>query len=149
MSSIDPELQQAIEIALVERDIARAADLAEEALAKGQRDPMLLNLAAWKLEEAEEFDAAHELLGEALALAPGDPAIIGRKIRLNNWHFTVIGVTPEEFQGSILGLRFELYLPATMREAVWGSAGPLNQRGSKWLVGHARLGPGVDLRQAA
>ncbi len=68
---------QAIEQALVERDISRAAELAEQALANGARDPMLLNLVAWKLEEQDQFDAARQLLDEALALSPGDPSIIG------------------------------------------------------------------------
>ncbi|MFL6750486.1 MAG: sulfotransferase [Sphingomicrobium sp.] len=77
MTAIDPDVTQAIEQALVERDIGRAADLAEQALAEGRRDPMLLNLAAWKCEEAGEYDASLELLNEALELAPGDPAIIG------------------------------------------------------------------------
>lgn len=77
MSPIDPIVQQQIEQALVQRDIARAADLAENALAKGQREPMLLNLAAWKREEAGEYEASYELLKEALALAPGDSTIVG------------------------------------------------------------------------
>ena len=77
MSSPDPEALQAIERALVERDIARAADIAEQELAKGVRNPMLLNLVAWKREEGGDFDASHELLNEALALSPGNPNIIG------------------------------------------------------------------------
>lgn len=77
MSSLDLELRQDIERALIDRDIARAAGLAERALEKGQRDPMLLNLAAWKLEEAGEYEASANLLNEALELAPGDPTIIG------------------------------------------------------------------------
>ena len=77
MSPIDPATLQAIEQALVERDVARAAELADGALGEGQRDPMLLNLAAWRREEAGDFDASLALLGEALELAPGDPMIIG------------------------------------------------------------------------
>lgn len=77
MSLIEPATLQSIEQALAERDIARAADLAEHAIGQGQRDPMLLNLAAWKREEANDFDASLQLLGEALELAPGDPTIIG------------------------------------------------------------------------
>ena len=75
--SPDPEVLQAIERALVERDIGRAAALAEQAIEGGQRDPMLLNLMAWRCEEAGDFDASLTLLGEALELAPGDPNIIG------------------------------------------------------------------------
>jgi tetratricopeptide (TPR) repeat protein len=77
VSSIDPATLQAIEQALAERDIARAAEIAETALGKGERDPMLLNLAAWKREEAGEFDESLALLGEAIELAPGAPTIIG------------------------------------------------------------------------
>ena len=77
MSPIDPATLQSIEQALVERDIARAADLAETAIGEGQRDPMLLNLVAWKQEEAGELGASLALLGEALELSPGDPNIIG------------------------------------------------------------------------
>ena len=77
MSPIDPETLQSIEQALVERDIAHAASLAEAAIEHGQRDPMLLNLVAWKREEASDFDASLALLGEALELAPGNPNIIG------------------------------------------------------------------------
>ena len=77
MSSLDETVRQAIERALVDRDIARAADLAEQALDKGHRDPMLLNLVAWKLEGQGEFEGSRQLLDEALALSPGDPSIIG------------------------------------------------------------------------
>ena len=77
MSSLEPGIRQAIEKALVERDITRAADLAEQALANDIRDPMLLNLVAWKLEEQGDFNASRQLLDEALALSPGDPSIIG------------------------------------------------------------------------
>jgi tetratricopeptide (TPR) repeat protein len=77
VSQLDPAVLQSIELALVDRDIARAADLAEGALTKGQRDPMALNLVAWKREEAGQFDESLALLNEALGLAPGDPMIIG------------------------------------------------------------------------
>lgn len=77
MSSIDETTRLAIEQALIERDIARAADLAEQALTETSRDPMLLNLVAWKLEEEGELDASRALLDEALALSPNDPNIIG------------------------------------------------------------------------
>ena len=37
---------------------------------------MLLNLAAWRREEAGDFRGAHQLLQRALALAPGDVLIM-------------------------------------------------------------------------
>jgi tetratricopeptide (TPR) repeat protein len=66
---------QAIDVALGAGDIHTAAQHAEVMLAAGQRDPMLLNLAAWACEEAGNFTQAHALLHEALTLAPDDPLI--------------------------------------------------------------------------
>jgi len=79
----------------------------------------------------------------------GDPQIVGRQIQLNRRAFTVIGVTPEPFTGSILGLRFDLWVPITMFEAIEGSSNALSQRGVRWLGVQARLKPGVDGRAAA
>ena len=66
---------QAIDAALGIGDMNTAARLAGALLAAGQRDPMLLNLAAWTCEEAGDFAQAHTLLREALTLAPNDPLI--------------------------------------------------------------------------
>ncbi|MEJ1973490.1 MAG: ABC transporter permease [Lacunisphaera sp.] len=41
----------------------------------------------------------------------GDPAAIGRAIRLNGQEITVVGVTPPDFTGISLGSRPELWLP--------------------------------------
>jgi len=55
----------------------RAATIAEVALAAGESDPMVLNLAAWRREEAGDFTGAHRLLRQALELAPGDVMVLG------------------------------------------------------------------------
>jgi tetratricopeptide (TPR) repeat protein len=66
-----------IEQALGAGDIARAAALAESALANGELDAMLLNLAAWRREETGDYAGAHRLLREALKIAPGDVMVLG------------------------------------------------------------------------
>jgi tetratricopeptide (TPR) repeat protein len=66
-----------IEKALAAGDIACAAELAEAALAHGKPDALLLNLAAWRREEAGDYSGAHGLLRQALALAPGDVLVLG------------------------------------------------------------------------
>jgi Tfp pilus assembly protein PilF len=71
------KVREQIERALGAGDIARAARLAEKALAAGAADPMLLNLAAWRREEAGDYAGAHQLLRRALALAPGDVMVLG------------------------------------------------------------------------
>lgn len=73
----------------------------------------------------------------------GDAAIVGRQVLLNRQNFTIVGVTPEPFQGSTLGLRLDLWVPAMMQQAILSGAGSLDQRGSHWLEGWARLKPGI------
>jgi tetratricopeptide (TPR) repeat protein len=75
--ALDPARRARIEQALAQGDIARAATIAEVALAAGQSDPMVLNLAAWRREEAGDYAEAHRLLRQALALSPGDVLVLG------------------------------------------------------------------------
>lgn len=74
---LQPAERTHIERLLAAGDIDGAADIAEAALNDGVSDPMLLNLAAWRREEAGDYRGAHELLQRALALAPGDVLIMG------------------------------------------------------------------------
>lgn len=66
-----------IEHALAAGNVELAAKMAVSALAAGDVDPLILNLAAWRREEAGDFPGAHALLKRALALAPGDVLILG------------------------------------------------------------------------
>jgi tetratricopeptide (TPR) repeat protein len=75
--ALDPARRARIDEALAQGDIMRAATVAEVALAAGQSDPMVLNLAAWRREEAGDYPGAHALLKQALALAPGDVMVLG------------------------------------------------------------------------
>lgn len=72
-----PAPRARIEQALAAGDIATAAALAEAEIAAGRADPMLLNLAAWRREEAGDFAGAHDLLERALKMVPGDVMILG------------------------------------------------------------------------
>lgn len=73
-----PSLDRAgIESALAAGNIELAAKRAASALAAGHVDPLILNLAAWRKEEAGDYQGAHELLRRALTITPGDPLILG------------------------------------------------------------------------
>ena len=63
--------------ALAAGDVAQAAVLAERELKAGRVDPLVLNLSAWRREEAGDFAGAHALLQRALAISPGDVTILG------------------------------------------------------------------------
>jgi predicted permease len=76
------------------------------------------------------------------------PAAIGKTVHLNRLAFTVIGVAPEEFRGSINGLVFDVYVPLTMQASLTGSNNWLEARRTRPLYPLARLKHGVTLEQA-
>lgn len=67
---------QQIDAALADRDMDRAIALAQQAHAEGGRDPLVLNLLAYKLELDDRVEEALEVLNEALRIAPGDAFVI-------------------------------------------------------------------------
>ena len=67
----------------------------------------------------------------------GDPAAIGRTIRINGVHAPIAAVTPEIFQGTVLGLNFEVYVPARMAPLVARGSRELEDRGMR---GYTLLG---------
>jgi macrolide transport system ATP-binding/permease protein len=79
----------------------------------------------------------------------GDPSIIGGTIRLNGRAVTVVGIGPKGYNGSIVGITSEYWLP-------WGSAVQVESDESRQIVDRsgrslmmsARLRPGVTLEQA-
>ena len=81
----------------------------------------------------------------------GDPNVVGRTITVNAEPLTVIGVAPEAFAGTELGVRAQIFAPLTMywrlqpnfpREAV-------GNRGFGWVRLFARLRPDVSVEQAS
>lgn len=79
----------------------------------------------------------------------GSKGVIGQKIQLNKQVFTVIGVAPAEFGGTIGGLRFDLYVPILLTtQLTGGSAQWSEDRGWRGLYLMARLQDGVTLDQA-
>src|SRR5215475_14019166 len=78
----------------------------------------------------------------------GDQTIIGRRVKLNNTDITIIGVAPPRFAGTVVGLGFDLWIPATLQPMVTSEPNRLLNRGDRWLQGFARLKPGVTLGQA-
>lgn len=78
----------------------------------------------------------------------GSPSAIGQTIRINDNQLTIIGVTPENFQGTILALQFDLWVPATMAPSVFAGSKELEDRNQRGYSAMARLKPGVDQNAA-
>ena len=76
----------------------------------------------------------------------GDPAVIGRTIRLNQLPYTVIGVMPRGFQGQSGDI--DVWAPVTMSPSLFHIPTRLVNAGNFWLRCVARLNPGVSVVQA-
>lgn len=77
-----------------------------------------------------------------------DPAVIGRTLEVGRRPFTVIGVAPAGFRGTMGGLGFDLWYPVTMSGEFEDIQRALVTRGWRWLHTVARLREGVSMAQA-
>jgi predicted permease len=82
-----------------------------------------------------------------------DPAAIGKKIRIRQTLFDVIGVMPPDFSGIVVGASPDIWIPLTMQQAVRPGPDMLTQqtgavRRIMFLHIVGRLKPGVNLAQA-
>ena len=75
-----------------------------------------------------------------------DPSVIGRAIRLNADTFTIVGVAPEGFDGSMRGLDVDAWVP--LHASAGGGADRRSERGARNLTLLGRLQPGVSLDAA-
>lgn len=79
----------------------------------------------------------------------GDPAAIGRTIRINNIEFTMVGVTAKSFTSLDQYVRPQLYLPAMMWQRLIDSpSNPLEDRNRNAFEVKGRLKPGISAPMA-
>ena len=79
----------------------------------------------------------------------GDPAAVGREIRLNGRPFTIVGVAPRAFTGSLRGLSPAIYGSRMMVNQLNNSDdNELEARTNQGVFAKARLKPGVSIGQA-
>jgi predicted permease len=77
----------------------------------------------------------------------GDPAIVGRTIRINGLPYNVVGVAPKGFRGTELFYSPELWVPMMMQPQIEGTSWLENRYTfNSWVLG--RIKPGVSRRQA-
>jgi predicted permease len=83
----------------------------------------------------------------------GDPSLVGRTLRVNGKLFTVVGITPEEFTGTMALLSPSIYLPFgaydnTINDLAHSERNRLADRGNHCLFLVGRLKSGVTQQQA-
>ena len=81
-----------------------------------------------------------------------DPGAVGARLRANDHILTIVGVAPRTFQGSVLGLSFDIWVPATMSPLLFNSneraSDELEDRASRGWAVMGRLATGVTRAQA-
>ncbi|HVE79253.1 MAG TPA: ABC transporter permease, partial [Gemmatimonadaceae bacterium] len=73
----------------------------------------------------------------------GAPSVLGRALRVNDRDLTIVGVTPADFQGTVLGLDFDLWVPATLAPVLLSGSRELEERGLRGYYAMGRLGLGA------
>ena len=78
----------------------------------------------------------------------GDRDVLSKQIVVNGRSMTIVGVAPERFEGTTLGMRPLVYVPISMQGVLVPGAYDLENRQDYWVYLFARLRPGVTLQQA-
>ncbi len=78
-----------------------------------------------------------------------EPALLGKTIQLNGNSFSVIGIAPAEFTGTIRGFSPDVYVPMMMvGQAMPMHINPVTERRFTWLYVMGRLKPGIGREHA-
>ena len=78
-----------------------------------------------------------------------DPHVVGQQIVVNGHSMTIIGVAPDGFTGTTLGVEPKVYVPITMRmQMMQGWSDAMTSRRAYWVYVFARLAPGVSIERA-
>jgi len=99
----------------------------------------------------DKFQGAHPVAvlsyGYWQSRFAGAPAVIGRKLEINGFPFTVIGVSQAGFSGTDPGFAPQVRAPLMMASKLMGDQS-LNNRRLRWVTAFGRLKPGVSISQA-
>jgi len=79
----------------------------------------------------------------------GDPGVIGKKLLINGYPMTIVGVSQAGFDGTDPGYPAQIRVPVTMRGTLDPQAeGLLENRRQRWVNAFGRMKPGVSMEQA-
>ncbi|MBV8832162.1 MAG: ABC transporter permease [Acidobacteriaceae bacterium] len=76
-----------------------------------------------------------------------DPGVIGQKLMINGYPYTVVGVSQAEFSGTDPGYAPQIRVPMMMGNKIWRYYN-LNDRRSRWVTAFGRMKSGVTLKEA-
>jgi predicted permease len=149
-----PALEIAVPYTLETLSVSRSAEGVRAAgLHVGARYFELLGVAPglgryFVPEEDEGFDihpvtvVSHHFWAERLA---ADPDVIGSTLYLNRHAYEIVGVTPESFDGHMVGLVPDIYMPMTQLPMMSGGREDFEARNSVWHLALGLLAEGATL----
>ena len=76
------------------------------------------------------------------------PDVLNKQMIINGQSMTIIGVAPRGFEGTTLGARPRVFVPATMRGLLNSGFKGFDKRRQYWAYLFARLKPGMSIEQA-
>ena len=79
----------------------------------------------------------------------GGSDVIGTEILVNDNRLTIVGIAPEGFQGTIMGLQFDLWVPATLAPVIFPGSTELDARGQRGYAAIGKLREDATEPQAA
>src|SRR6187455_1863275 len=74
----------------------------------------------------------------------GADDVIGRTLRVNDRPFTIVGVAPADFYGTVMGITFDVWAPATAVPLIVDGTNELDNRGTRDYMALANLKPGAS-----
>src|SRR4051794_2056390 len=77
-----------------------------------------------------------------------DPSIAGRRLTINNYSFTVIGVSQPGFDGLDIGAVASVRVPVMLKAQMTPNWDDIDNRRSRWVNVFGRLKPGIARQQA-
>jgi hypothetical protein len=82
------------------------------------------------------------------SLFGADPGIVGQRVLINGRGITIVGVAPQGFAGTTLGIRPAVFLPLTLHDLMQPGDADLTNRRFHFVYAFARLRPGVSIERA-
>ena len=77
-----------------------------------------------------------------------DPRAVGKKILINGVPMTIIGVARDGFQGDVVDIAYDVWVPITMQPVLMPHERYLQDWETNWLLLLGRLKPGATIEQA-
>ena len=78
----------------------------------------------------------------------GDRGVLNQTIIINGQSMTIVGVAPQGFEGTTLGVSPRVYVPMSMRHLLSPTFDGFENRREYWVYLFARLKPGVTMASA-